>query len=247
MQFNIAICDDEAEDAAIISNYLEEYKSADVSINLFSDARELIKSYTHANKYDIVFLDVEMPVIDGLTLAKQIRLIPDYDVKIIFVSSYPEYMQKSFDVQAYHYLEKPVSKEKLDGTLERIVQEKTIKNDQKVVFSDKYSKHYIRPDELYFVDIDKLSYRNVRLHFDDDSILVHMSIKECEKVLLPVNFIYVYRSTLVNLKHLHIVGKDCVTLDNKVKLKLSRRYEQPVQEAYVRYNAKIISNSIGGF
>ena len=130
MQFNIAICDDEAEDAAIISNYLEEYKSADVSINLFSDARELIKSYTHANKYDIVFLDVEMPVIDGLTLAKQIRLIPDYDVKIIFVSSYPEYMQKSFDVQAYHYLEKPVSKERLDGILERIVQEKTIKRSE---------------------------------------------------------------------------------------------------------------------
>ncbi|MBO6260691.1 MAG: LytTR family transcriptional regulator, partial [Lachnospiraceae bacterium] len=152
------------------------------------------------------------------------------------------YMQRSFDVQAYHYLEKPAEKEKLYMILEHIINEKCAKNDQKVVFTDKYSTHYIRPDDLYYVDIDRSSYRNIRLHFDDDSILMHIKIKDCEKILRPFDFIYVYRSTLVNLKYLHIVGSDSVTLVNKVRLKLSRRHMQHVQEEYVRYNAEIISN-----
>ena len=242
MQFNIAICDDDPTDANTISEYLKDFSAAEITISIFSDARELMKTYNHAGAFDIVFLDVEMPVIDGLILAKQIRLIPDYDVKIIFVSSYPEYMQRSFDVQAYHYLEKPAEKEKLYMILEHIINEKCAKNDQKIIFTDKYSTHYIRPDDLYYVDIDRSSYRNIRLHFDDDSIIMHIKIKDCEKILRPFNFIYVYRSTLVNLKYLHIVGSDSVTLVNKVRLKLSRRHMQHVQEEYVRYNAEIISN-----
>lgn len=240
MHFNIAICDDVAADAEIISNYLKDYDSADISVTVFTDPRTLMAAYTKAGTFDIVFLDVEMPVYDGLAVAKYIREIPDYAVKIIFVSGYPAYMQDSFEVQAYHYLEKPPSLSRIDGIIKHIIREKSDVTEHKLCISDNNGDHFIDPNDLYYVDIDRTSYRTLRFHTQKSFMLVHISIKDCEKVLLENNFVYVYRGTLVNLKHLHVVKTDSVMLDNKVVLRLSRRYEQNIRQKYIRYNVNSI-------
>ena len=73
--------------------------------------------------FQLLFIDVEMPELSGLDVAKRIRKLPDRDVKIVFVSNYPEYMQNSFDFQAFQYLSKPLSYEKFNMVMNNIIED----------------------------------------------------------------------------------------------------------------------------
>ena len=114
MLLKIGICDDEPEYTTILADYLKTYdidseKDYSFQIDKFTSAKELLSAYTKPETYHILFLDVEMPEITGIELAKKIRMLGDKNVRIVFVSHYPEYMQDSFDVQAFYYLSKPLN------------------------------------------------------------------------------------------------------------------------------------------
>ncbi len=241
MHLNIAVCDDDEKDADVIVKILEESDIADISVSLYTTPSKLLSDYTKAGAFDVLFLDVEMRGFTGLELASQIRNIPDYSVKIIYVSSYPDYMKDSFNVHAYHYLTKPVSAEMLHEVLSNVVQEKNNSTERRILIHCKEGEHLYNPDDIFYVNVDKTTRRNVCFHLADDQILSHTSIKEYEETLLDNNFIYVYRSTLVNLRHLRTIMKKSVILDNKVTLPLSRRYEQNIRQEYVRYNVNSLN------
>ena len=114
MYFKTAICDDNITEINILTNYLKQYEieyDIEFKTDLYSSADALIEKYISVGMYDLLFLDVEMPGKNGLDAASIIRQRGDRDVRIIFVSNYPEYMQDSFNVQAFHYLSKPLSYE----------------------------------------------------------------------------------------------------------------------------------------
>lgn len=236
MTFNVAICDDELSDASHIAECLIQNDKAVFKSTIFTDATKFKEAYAHPGAFDIVFLDVEMPGIDGLEIAKHIRSLPDYKVKIIFVSSYPAYMQNSFDVQAYHFLEKPASVDRICAILSKIVAEKKSVAENRLIVHSNAGDHFINYDDLYYVNVDGTGYRNVCFHLKDNVITARMALKACEQLLLENNFIYIHRSTMVNLKHLHMIEKKSVTLDNKVQLKLSRRFEHEIRQKYIKYN-----------
>ena len=117
MKINIAICDDDITIIELIESFISSFHikndyNFDVSVSKYNSAESLLNDYTVPESFDILFLDVEMPRMNGLALAQRIRNLPDNQVKIIFVSNYPEYMQESFDVQAFNYLKKPLSYER---------------------------------------------------------------------------------------------------------------------------------------
>lgn len=241
MHLKVAICDDELSDVQAVESCLKKYDKAEITIAVFSDAKNLIASYDHAGSFDILFLDVEMPGIDGLSLAKYIRMIPDYNVKIVFISYYPSYMQDSFDVQAHHFLEKPISQERLNKVMDQILHEKNSRAEHKLLISSNIGDHLINPTDLYYVDVDKSSHRDVCFHLSNSVIVSHTSIKAFEKELMSCGFIYVYRSILVNLKHLHTIEKECVLLDNNERLPLSRRYEHEIRQKYINYSINTLN------
>ncbi len=236
MTFNVAICDDELSDASHIAECLIQNDKAVFKSTIFTDATKFKEAYAHPGAFDIVFLDVEMPGIDGLEIAKHIRSLPDYKVKIIFVSSYPAYMQNSFDVQAYHFLEKPASVDRICAILSKIITEKKTIAENRLVIRNNNGDYFINYEDLYYVNVDGTGYRNVCFHLKDNVITAHMALKTCEQLLLENNFIYIHRSTMVNLRHLHMIEKKSVTLDNKVQLKLSRRFEHEIRQKYIKYN-----------
>ena len=124
MNYKVAICDDENSIINTINEYLSLYSfqyDIDFSISTFDNPVNLLNAYSSPGAFHIVFLDVEMPEISGITLAEHIRTLPDYNVFIIFVSSYPEYMKDSFNVQAFQYLTKPISKEIFFQEINRII------------------------------------------------------------------------------------------------------------------------------
>ena len=118
----IAICDDEEIYRIELKTILDKLLiNVDYNIDTFDDGNRLVESFK-ALPYDLLFLDIEMPKVDGITLAKSLRAISE-KVFIVFLTSHVEYAIEGYEVNALRYLTKPVDIEKLKEVI-RYVQEK---------------------------------------------------------------------------------------------------------------------------
>ena len=118
----IAVCDDEERFRLDIKKHIDKiYNSLDVVVDCFSGGKELIASF-EARPYDLVFLDIEMPEMDGITLAKKLRDMND-KIYIVFLTGHVEYALEGYEVNALRYLTKPIQDDKLKEVL-RFVSDK---------------------------------------------------------------------------------------------------------------------------
>ena len=108
----IAVCDDEEEFRFQIRDMIDKiYNSMDVIVDIFSDGRKLLERFD-AMPYDVLFLDIEMPAMDGITLAKKLRERSE-NVFLVFLTGHVEYALEGYEVNALRYLTKPVKEDKL--------------------------------------------------------------------------------------------------------------------------------------
>lgn len=113
MMLRIAVCDDMTDFLQVAKRYLEEWSDspARLVVELFSDGESLIERH-QAAPFDMIFLDVIMPMQSGIETAAEIRRY-DQSVKIILLTSSPEFVEESYEVHANHYLLKPLTPERL--------------------------------------------------------------------------------------------------------------------------------------
>ena len=104
----IAVCEDEKSIGEKLAEYINGFMKStyfEVSIDVFLTGKDFLKSSEY---YDLLFLDCELPDINGLTLAKDLRE-RDIETEIIFVTAYDDYVYDSFEVRPFRYLLKPIS------------------------------------------------------------------------------------------------------------------------------------------
>ncbi len=104
--YQIAICDDDIRMRRFLHSAVDE-AGIHCTVKEFSNGTGLIQD---DQEYDILFLDIDMPVVNGIEAAKRIRR-KDRKVKIVYVTGYQDYMQRSFEVHPFSFLVKPVKKE----------------------------------------------------------------------------------------------------------------------------------------
>ena len=112
MTLKIAICDDCEKDRKHMMQLLLSYAfvhECDFHIEEFQNGKGLQERYRTRDTFQIIFIDIEMPDESGIDVADRIKRNVDHDVKVVFVSNYPEYMQDSFKVHPYHFLQKQVT------------------------------------------------------------------------------------------------------------------------------------------
>ncbi len=123
----IAICDDNIADLSNVVSIIGDYQSLqrdknNIKFTAFQSAVDLIASMESGQQYNLVLLDILMPFMTGMDAAKEIRQF-NQDVKIIFMTSSPEFAVESYSVDAYYYALKPVWKEKLFVLLDKVISE----------------------------------------------------------------------------------------------------------------------------
>ena len=233
MNIKVAICDDEKRWINIIKERLKIYYfQSDVSFEIFEfiNPEDLLKAYKHPGTYDILFLDMEMPIDGelkrGFDLAKKIRSIPDEELRIIFFSNYPQYMHLGYDVHASHYLQKNVSEKKFLSVLDDVISGMTKDSSMIRIKSEKDNWSLVRISDIIYVNKPYSIRDSITYFTSSGQISEHKTINTAESELAPYGFAIANKYYLVNFKHIIKFSSNRIIMDNGTEIDLSRRFRQ---------------------
>ena len=237
MLYRIAICDDEISQIKNISDYLTRFSiktDTEFQIERFTSGNELLKKYyNEKSPFDILFLDMEMPGLNGIETAEEIRRIPDRNVLIAFITSYPEYMQDSFDVQASQYFTKPVSYELFEQKLEKMLDYINGLETNITVLSQKSGETILYLDDIICIEANKNS--NLIITTQNEEIVIKGKINNYEKELANKYFISIHRSCLANMKYIRKFNADSLEFSTGKIVPVSRRKLSEIKYAFSKY------------
>lgn len=218
MDYRIAICDDEPIFIDRIRNIL-----LDCEIHAFTDSRKLLQAVEKDMEYDVIFLDIAMPGLDGIGLAKEIRE-NDSDVIIVFVTGRIEFMQTGYEVRAFRYLLKDQLERGLPVIWSDIERELADRRDQYFIFEfNRQTYRYACKEILYF----ESSLRRVLLHAKSGIATLYGNLDEIEKA--HPAFVRIHKSYLVNPRHIRALSAENVMTTDGEILPVSRRYRQTLE------------------
>ena len=121
MKLKIAVCDDNKPDQDYIIELLGEYANKSgiiLEIQAFLSAEHFLFRYAEEKDFQIIVLDIELKTMNGVELAKRLRE-DNREIQILFVTGYSEYISEGYEVDALHYLMKPVNKNKIFSVMEK--------------------------------------------------------------------------------------------------------------------------------
>ena len=236
---NIAICDDNKDHLDILVNIIEEYIGKhilhyNINYKVFENGADLLDQIEKGVRYQIILLDIIMPLGNGIDIAKEIRLF-DNLCKIIFLTSSPEFAVDSYSVDAFNYLLKPTSYEKLKPVFEKAISEIIETRDESVLVNAKSGLTKVYVYNIEFVEIIG---RHLLYNLSGGIILeVKGTLGELEKTLLSFNrFIKPHRSYIINMDFIDtITTKEIKTRSNK-RIPISRINYQEIKKTYIEYS-----------
>lgn len=197
----ILIVDDEALARARLLRMLNTLGLDDVTeVSSADEAIQAIK----ASKFDLAFLDINMPQVSGLELGYELRYI-DENVAIVFQTAYEEHALKAFDIGAVGYLVKPYSMEQLKQVVERLNTPKAKEEELRIMSKNGDNYLLLKPQEIYYVKADLAE---VMLRSAKGFSYYAQKISDIEKKLESYNFVKIHRSYLINIdeiKHIETI------------------------------------------
>lgn len=229
--YKFAICDDEPVDIAYLKSMIEAWGRERENIFVikeFSSAESFLFAYEEEKDFDVLLLDIEMGKMSGVELAKKLRS-QNRSVQIIFTTGYMEYISEGYDVEALHYLLKPVTREKLWSVLDRAAQRIQVQ-ERALILETSGEMLRIPLYEIEWIEVQK---NYVTIHGLED-YCVKRTLKEIRQEL-DERFLQVHRSYLVNLTCIKKVTKSEVFLKSGNSLPLSRGLYDKVNQAVIRY------------
>lgn len=219
------IVDDEPKAIQLLSDYLNHFNA----IELVGTFRNGFKAFEFLsiNQVDLIFLDINMPHINGMSLSKMI----DKRTKIVFTTAYSEYAVESYEVGAVDYLLKPISLERFTKTVSKIIIENktstTDNEDKEIIFVKSGTKvHRIDPGDIFYIEKDG----NYSIYyFKDSRIIARESVAEILHNL-PSYFYQVHKSYIVNKNCVSSIEKDVLTVNGK-EIAMGASFKKQVLEA----------------
>lgn len=232
----VAVCDDDQLQINILINYIEEWGNNNnirVKIDYFKNGEAFLFEWYGDKQYDIVFLDIEMNKKSGLEVAKLIRE-KDQEIDVVFVTGFFKFALDGYKLKALRYLLKPIKKNDLFDCLDCSYEKRFNKDESKyiIVKVDKELTKLFYNDILYCIMFSPY----IDIHSSKEKITLRKKISDIEKELPSDMFVKCHRSYLVNLKYVKLISKNFVTLDNGVKIPISRGKYKEVNEKFLSYN-----------
>jgi len=234
---HIAVCDDEKSIREQLIEFMEEqsktYKMGSVTeikIEEFSSGEALLEV---KKKFDIIFLDIQMEGVNGIEAARKLRQRQD-DAILIFITGLKEYVFEVFDVSAFHYLLKPIQKEKFVEVFVRAVKEaekQKRKTEERIFFKTRNRNLTIDKSQILYVESRT---RKVEIHLNQDVMEVYVTMREMEN-RLGEGFYRCHRGYLVNLAHVMEYSVDKISMSNGESVYMAKEKYNDFVKVYMRY------------
>lgn len=228
-QIQCIIVDDEPVAREILENHLVKIDR----LSIVASCRNALEAFNAINSesVDLIFLDINMPEISGLSFAKSINK----NIKIIFTTAYREYAVDGFDLQAVDYLLKPISFERLLQAINKYLNETT--SSERIVpaeiFPEKSDYFFVRSDrKMIKVNFDDINYIEsfsdyLKIHLPDHTLVTRETISSIEAKLPKNDFMRIHRSYIVSMAGINSFTNEFVEL-NGIEIPISRSYKNDV-------------------
>lgn len=243
---NIAICDDDKvflHNMGLRINKILKSLKVQASISLYTDAILLIKKLEKYDPYyDIIFLDIDMPAINGKEAARRLRLI-DRKFKLIFITSFEQEVLNTFQYDVSSFLPKSLLEERLPTVIERVVKAVNEENPHIQIFKvnttgDKVAAIKVPLNDIIYIESCN---RNTYLHTKRGVYMLNgYKFTNLVNDYSSLCFIDIHRTCIVNLKYIFSIDDIEVRLDDGTALSLSRRKRQAVLDKFAEKICEVI-------
>lgn len=187
----------------------------------------------HKEKIDLIFLDIQMPGLNGLQFVKTLKQPP----MIIFVTAYKEYALEGFNLDVIDYLLKPVSFDRFLKACNKafdlfnLQQKKSIKEDQPGYFFVyvEYNQVKVTISDILYIEGMK-DYIKIFLTSSSKPLITRMSMKAIEEKLLMHRFVRIHKSYIVSADKITAVKRDLININNTIELPLSENYKENLDQ-----------------
>jgi len=215
---NVAIVEDDDSTSVLMENYIQKYsqqKNIEVNVTRYNEAISFLSEFRKV--YDIIFMDIEMPNLNGIDAAKKIRMV-DKQVVLIFVTNMAQYAVKGYEVDALDFIVKPAYYstivQKLDKSLKII---RANQDDEMIITRANGFVRLLVSNILYL----EVRGHKIQYHANDETIVATGSLTELETRLKPKNFMRCNNCYLINPKHIKSISGMMITMKNDDELLIS--------------------------
>lgn len=228
------IVDDEAIARDVIATHLSKISN----INIVASCNNALEAFNviSNNTIDLVFLDINMPEISGISFAKSINK----NIKIIFTTAYREYAVEGFELQAVDYLLKPISFERLLKAVNTYFEVHGDPKNGQIQKPETNPFMFVRSDRrMIKIDFDAIIYIEsysdyIKIHLSDEIIVTRETLSALEAKLPKVQFIRIHRSFIIALAHISSFTNEHIVIHGQA-LTISRSYKKEVLELLERF------------
>ncbi len=233
MDYKVAICDDSKSDREKIAGMVRRWAEAsgnDVFMSVFPSSESFLFQYAENKNYDILLLDVEMRELSGIDLAKRVRAERGR-AEIVFITSHFEFIAEGYEVDALHYLVKPVAEQKLFEVLDRAAERLALEPPSVVVNCDGGTVKLLEADILY---IESFAHY-IEIHTRADVYRFKESITAFGERISD-DFFRAHRSYIVNLKAVERISRLSLRLAGGAEIPLARGKYDDINRAFIERN-----------
>lgn len=224
----IALCDDQKQQLESLRDRILAWDGADVSVSCYDNGDTLLRAHASA-PFDIIFLDVLMPLLSGMETAKELRQ-SDKTVKIVFLTSSADFAVEAFTVKASNYLLKPVDGQKLCRCLDELSEELDA-SARKICIKGIHALHQIPVEDIEYIES-----QNKRILFvlsGGETILSGQPLYTYEeKLTLQDGFFKCSRSFIVNIHRIDTFTAKEIRTRSGARIPISRSCHREFESAY---------------
>ncbi len=227
MKYNCIVVDDEITAREVIISHLEKIEN----ITVVAECKNAVEAFSALNsqKVDFLFLDINMPEINGLSFAK----IINKEIKIIFTTAHREFAFEGFELNAIDYLLKPISFERFSVAINKLVGLQIELNSNKPFIIEKNDFIFVRSNrKMIKINLSEILFieslnDNIKIHLTDSCITTRETISNLVTKLPNKDFIRVHRSFIVAINKIETYSSETIILNN-TQIPVSRSYKKEV-------------------
>jgi len=235
-QYKGMLIDDESHAIELLSDYIEAVPQLQL-VKTYQDPVAALMESNDEESYDFIFLDIDMPRLSGIELAKSLRAKTTF---LVFTTAHPKYAVDAFDVQADHFLLKPIGMNKFVMAIDQLIKGRE---------TAPATAAAPGPDSSFFIKSDQKN-KLIRICFDDiiavegmknyvmlytstQKHMAYLTMRETEEALTPsANFLLVHKSFIVAKDQIQVVEGRIIRLKQGLVVPVGTTYIEAFQ-AYI--------------